>query len=91
MLDGVVRKILTSETSVNFYDTTRRNILEDSHLHTRRRENLISHVMRYVFLDVKHHFYILSERVLSFKGLKLYYELQRESHDQVDSDDSRDI
>jgi hypothetical protein len=30
----------TSETSVNFYQTTRRNIAEDSHLHTRCRENL---------------------------------------------------
>jgi hypothetical protein len=35
--------ISTSETSVNFYHTIRRNIPEDSHLHTRRRENLISH------------------------------------------------
>jgi hypothetical protein len=33
----------TSETSVNFYQTTRRNNPEDSHLHTRRRENLKSH------------------------------------------------
>jgi hypothetical protein len=30
----------TSETSVKFYPTTRRNIPEDSHLHSRRRENL---------------------------------------------------
>jgi hypothetical protein len=33
----------TSETSVNFYQATWRNNLEDSHLHTRRRENLKSH------------------------------------------------
>jgi hypothetical protein len=33
----------TSETSVNFYQTTQRNIPEDSHLYTRRRENLKSH------------------------------------------------
>jgi hypothetical protein len=33
----------TSETSVNVYQTTRCNIPEDSHLHTRRRENLKSH------------------------------------------------
>jgi hypothetical protein len=33
----------TSETSVNFYQTKRRNNPEDSHLHTRRRENLKSH------------------------------------------------
>jgi hypothetical protein len=30
----------TCETSVNFYETTRRNISKDGHLHTRRRENL---------------------------------------------------
>jgi hypothetical protein len=34
----------TSETSVNFYQTTRRNIPEESQLHTRRSENLISHL-----------------------------------------------
>jgi hypothetical protein len=33
----------TSETSVNFCETTRRNNPEDSRLHTRRRENLKSH------------------------------------------------
>jgi hypothetical protein len=33
----------TSETSVKFYQTTRRNNPEDSHLQTRRRENLKSH------------------------------------------------
>jgi hypothetical protein len=32
-----------SETSVNFYQTAWRNKPEDSHLHTRRRENLKSH------------------------------------------------
>jgi hypothetical protein len=30
----------TSETSVNVYQTTRRNNPEDSHLHTRRLKNL---------------------------------------------------
>jgi hypothetical protein len=34
----------TSETSVNFYQITRRSIQEDSHLHTRRRENLKSYL-----------------------------------------------
>jgi hypothetical protein len=33
----------TSETSVNFYQTTRRNNPKDSHLHTHCRENLKSH------------------------------------------------
>jgi hypothetical protein len=35
----------TSETSVNFYQTTRRYNPEESDLHTRRRENLKSHQM----------------------------------------------
>jgi hypothetical protein len=33
----------TSETSVNFYETTRCNIPEDGLLHTRQRENLKAH------------------------------------------------
>jgi hypothetical protein len=36
----------TSEALVNFYQTTRRNNPEDSHLHTRRRENLKFHLVR---------------------------------------------
>jgi hypothetical protein len=32
----------TSKTSVKYYQTTGRNFPEDSHLHTRRRENLKS-------------------------------------------------
>jgi hypothetical protein len=35
--------VSSSKTSVNFYQTTRRNVPEDSHLHTRRRENPKSH------------------------------------------------
>jgi hypothetical protein len=35
----------TSETSVKFYQTTQRNIPEDSHLHTRRSENLKSQLL----------------------------------------------
>jgi hypothetical protein len=31
------------ETSVSFYQTTRRNIPEDGHLHIRRRQNLKPH------------------------------------------------
>jgi hypothetical protein len=34
----------TSQTSVNFYQTTRRYNPEDSHLHTRRRENIRSYL-----------------------------------------------
>jgi hypothetical protein len=39
---SIMRAISTSEMSVNFYQTARRNIPEDSHLHTHRRENLKS-------------------------------------------------
>jgi hypothetical protein len=35
----------TSETSVNFYQTTWHNNPEDSHLHTCRSENLKSYLM----------------------------------------------
>jgi hypothetical protein len=38
----------TSETSGNAYQTTRSNNPEESHLHTRRRENLRSHLARSV-------------------------------------------
>jgi hypothetical protein len=38
-----------SETSVNFDQTTRRNNQEDSHLHTRRHENLKSHPVNFIF------------------------------------------
>jgi hypothetical protein len=39
----------TSETSVNFYQTTRLNNPEDSHLHTRRHENLKSYLIKVIF------------------------------------------
>jgi hypothetical protein len=39
----------TSETSVNFYQTTGRNSKENRHLHTRRRENLKSHIAIVIF------------------------------------------
>jgi hypothetical protein len=38
-----------SETLVNFYQTTRRYNPEDSHLQTRRRENLKSYKANEVF------------------------------------------
>jgi hypothetical protein len=38
----IMDTVSTYKTSVRFYQTTRRNVSEDSHLHTRRRENLKS-------------------------------------------------
>jgi hypothetical protein len=40
----MIEEVSTSETSVSFYHTTRRNIQEDSRLHSRRRQNLKSHL-----------------------------------------------
>jgi hypothetical protein len=38
----MMEAVSTSETSVSFYQTTRHNIPEDSHLHTRGRQTLKS-------------------------------------------------
>jgi hypothetical protein len=43
----------TSETLVNFYQTTQRYNPEDSHYHTRRRENLKSY-LEIQFIPVHH-------------------------------------
>jgi hypothetical protein len=40
----VMEAASTSETSVNFYQTRRRNNTEVSHIHTRRHENLKYHL-----------------------------------------------
>jgi hypothetical protein len=42
IIDLMMESVSTSETSVNFYQTTRRNIPKDSHLKTRPHENLKS-------------------------------------------------
>jgi hypothetical protein len=46
----MMETVNSSETSVNIYQTTRRNVLEYSHYHTRRRENLKSHPVSYLKL-----------------------------------------
>jgi hypothetical protein len=43
LIDMMMEAASTSETSVNFYQTTRRNIPEDNHLNTRSSENLKYH------------------------------------------------
>jgi hypothetical protein len=47
----MVEAVSTSETSVSFYLATRRNIPEDSHLHTRRREKLKYHLFN-IYLNM---------------------------------------
>jgi hypothetical protein len=43
----------TSETLVNFYQTSRCNSPEDSHLHTHRRENLKSYLLAQLIANPK--------------------------------------
>jgi hypothetical protein len=47
----MMEALSTSKTLVNFYQTTRCNNPENSHLHTRRRENLKSHSFDWLFFD----------------------------------------
>jgi hypothetical protein len=47
----MVEAVSTSETSVSLHQTTRRNIQEDSHLQTCRREKLKSHQIYEVFTE----------------------------------------
>jgi hypothetical protein len=47
----MVEAASTSETSVNFYRTTRRKSPEDSHLNIRSREKLKSHMFIYFFMS----------------------------------------
>jgi hypothetical protein len=46
LISLMMAAVSTSETSVNFYQAFRRNIPEDSHLHTCHRENLKPHLVR---------------------------------------------
>jgi hypothetical protein len=50
IIRAMMEAVSTSDVSVNFYETTRLNFPEDSHLHTRRRENLKSHLVISNFL-----------------------------------------
>jgi hypothetical protein len=49
----MMEAVSTSVTSVYFYQATRRHNLEDSHLHTRRRENLKSYFARRDHMEFK--------------------------------------
>jgi hypothetical protein len=40
-IDLMMEAVSTSETSVNFYETTRHNIPEDSHLHAANGQQII--------------------------------------------------
>jgi hypothetical protein len=53
MIALMMEAVSTSETSVNSNQTIQRNIPEDSHLHTRRPENLKPHQSRYKLNIIK--------------------------------------
>jgi hypothetical protein len=63
----------TSETSVNFYRTIRRNIPKDNRLHTRRRENLKSHMI--FLLQPQLLLYILWHSCLCTSDLNVFIEV----------------
>jgi hypothetical protein len=63
----------TSETLVNFYQTTRCYNPEDSNLHTHRRENLKSYLVRKKNEDVRPEPYILNAKEID----------TRKSHERV--------
>jgi hypothetical protein len=62
----------TSETLVNFYQTTRRYNPEDSHPRTDRRENLKSYVVQFTYS-----FGIYIKRLIKFKQIKTCSQLRR--------------
>jgi hypothetical protein len=44
---SIIRAMIASETLVSFWETTRRDTPDNSHLHTRRRKKLKSHREKY--------------------------------------------
>jgi hypothetical protein len=76
-----------SETSTDFYQTTRRNMPEDSHLHTRRRKDVKYHVHSRLKFTTRHLHQPAPEGCTSFKmtggsgidHLALYFPYKRNS------------
>jgi alpha/beta superfamily hydrolase len=48
IIKATMKEVRTSETSVTFYEPTRRDVPESCHFHTRHHENLKSHITYYV-------------------------------------------
>jgi hypothetical protein len=72
---SIIRTLMTEavssfETSVNIYQNMRRNIPEDSHLHTLRRENVTAHLASFS-LVVKPRFLTYLQQPVLFKQLIL--------------------
>jgi hypothetical protein len=67
MITLMMEAVHTSETSVNFYQTTRRNMPEDRYLHTRRYENWKSHNLPSV--SIKDRQFLTSKTILASQGI----------------------
>jgi hypothetical protein len=61
----------TSETSVNFYQTTKRNNPEDSHIHTRCSEKLKFQIVNIILDIVQCLMYILYRSTLRLGNWRL--------------------
>jgi hypothetical protein len=70
----------TSETLVNFYQTTRCYNPEDSYLHTHRRENLKSYIEIVILIKKynNNNGVIIIARVLENRGLRKIFSSTRE-------------
>jgi hypothetical protein len=64
----------TSETSVNFYQTTRRNNLEDSHLHKRRYFRIQSFLEGLLHLDSAKVFFCTILKMIKTISMERTYE-----------------
>lgn len=46
--DSSMKEVQSSKTSVNFYQTTRRNILENNNVHNEHSKNLKIHALKLI-------------------------------------------
>jgi hypothetical protein len=69
----MLEAINTSEKLINFYQTTRHNIPEDSHLHTSYYENLNSHLSSFSVKLSMNYTEILFSSLIAEKRTCFYY------------------
>jgi hypothetical protein len=50
----MMKAVSTSETSANFYQTTRRSVPEEQNLYARRREDLKSRLALFMLVEIVH-------------------------------------
>jgi hypothetical protein len=78
MISLMVQAVHTSETSVRFYQTTRCNNPEDSHIHIHRRENLKLHLKAEVrnseYLNFPSNFSLIFDILLDMNYVSLIHQ-----------------